>query len=104
MKKLIVLLALCGCAKTPTEHIIDNHVQHIDDVLDYSYNNIDQTQDIVFLENELKSCKNGLLDAQQSYKAEIATCESKTSYWRLSTFGLLFAIIMAVFLRIKRII
>ena len=51
MKKLVILLVLCGCTKTPTQNVIENHVQHIDDVLDYSYNNIDQTQDIVFLEN-----------------------------------------------------
>ena len=102
MKYVLILLLLSGCAKTPTQNVIENHVQHIDNVLDYSYNNIDQTQDIVFLENELKSCKNGLLDTEQTYKSEIATCESKTNYWRLATFGLVFLLCGLSFMRFKK--
>ena len=104
MKKLVVLLLLCGCAKTPTESVIDNHIQHIDDVLDYSYNNIDQTNDIVFLQNELKLCKSAFEDVKQTYRSEISTCKAKTNYWRLATTGLLFALCALIFMRFKRII
>lgn len=104
MKKLVILLLLCGCAKTPTESVIDNHIQHIDDVLDYSYNNIAQTQDVIFLQNELKSCKDALIDVKQTYRGEISTCEAKTNYWRLATTGLIFALCALIFMRFKRII
>lgn len=104
MKGLVILLLLCGCAKTPTESVIDNHMQHIDDVLNYSHNNIAQTQDVIFLQNELKSCKDALADVKQTYKSEISTCNAKTNYWRLATTGLIFALCALIFMRFKRII
>ena len=103
-KIVILTILLSGCAKTPTESVIDNHIQHIDDVLDYSYNNIDQTQDIIFLQNELKTCKAAFEDVKQTYRSEISTCKAKTNYWRLATTGLLFALCVLIFMRFKRII
>jgi PBP1b-binding outer membrane lipoprotein LpoB len=102
-KIAILTILLSGCAKTPTESVIDNHMQHIDDVLDYSYNNIDQTKDVVFLQNELKSCKTALEDIKQTYKGEISTCNAKTNYWRLATAGLVFALCALIFLWLKGI-
>ena len=73
-----LLTMLCGCAKKdPVENIADLHTQHISDVLDYSYNNIEQTKDVVFLENDVR-------------------------YWRLATFGLFVLLCGAVFALIKR--
>ena len=96
------MLLLGGCAKTPTETIVNEHVNHVNDVLDYSYNNIDQTSDVVFLEEELKNCRTGLLSTEQSYKAEIATCNAQTNYWRLSSAGLFVLLCVAIFLFAKK--
>lgn len=99
-----VLILLCGCArKTPVENIADQHSQHISDVLDYSLNNMNQTQDVVFLENELKSCQLAITDVKQAYYGEISACNSDIRYWRLATFGLFIALCGAVFVIIKRL-
>lgn len=100
----LFILFLTGCAKTPTENIIDNHVGQAQNALDYAYNNIEQTKDIIFLENELEMCKTGLLNTKQSYYSEIATCKSEIKYWRLATAGFFFTLCALIFLRIKRII
>lgn len=101
---VVAVLLNGGCArKTPTENIIDNHIEHINEVLDYSYNNIEQDKDTIFLQNELKSCKMVLEDAKQTYYSEISTCEAKTSYWRLATLCLCFVLSALIFLRIKSI-
>ena len=102
---LIFFLALAGCAKsTPTETIIDNHIGHVKETLDYSYNNIEQTQDIIFLENELKSCMVGLESSKQSYKAEIATCRAEKEKWQIITLGLFLIICGAIFVKIRKVI
>lgn len=100
----VAVLLNGGCArKTPTENIIDNHIEHINEVLDYSYNNIEQDKDTIFLQNELKSCKMVLEDAKQTYYSEIDGCEAKTNYWRLATLCLGFVLSALIFLRIRRI-
>jgi hypothetical protein len=104
MRYLLIVLLLFGCAKTPTESVIDNHIKHIDETLDYSYNNIDQTQDVIFLQKELKSCKDAFIDIKQTYRSEISTCEAKTNYWRLATTGLILALCALIFMQFKRII
>ena len=97
------LFILSGCIKsTPTESVVDNHVNHIHDVLDYSYNNIEQNKDVIFLQNELKSCELALIDVKQTYYGEISTCKAKTDYWRLATTGLFIALVDAFFIIIKR--
>ena len=101
----LLILSLCGCAKkTQTETIIDSHIEHVNQVVDYAVNNFEQTPEILQLENELSNCGLALEDAKASHKAEIATCESEKDYWRLSTYGLLILIVGAIFLRIKRVI
>ena len=98
-----LLTMLCGCAKKdPVENIADLHTQHISDVLDYSYNNIEQTKDVVFLENELKTCQMAIIDVKQSHYSVIAECKGDVRYWRLATFGLFVLLCGAVFALIKR--
>lgn len=60
--------------------------------------------DTKLLINSLKTCKTGLLSAEQTYKGEIATCESERDYWRLATFGLATLLVLGIFVKIKRII
>lgn len=105
MKWFIILLTICmsGCAKTPTESVVDHHIDHINDVLDYSYNNIEQTKDVIFLQNELKSCQLALVDTKQTYYGEISACKAKTDYWRLATGSLFVALCVAIFVIIKRL-
>lgn len=103
---LILLLSgllLTGCTKnTPTSTIVEHHVQLVDETIDYAQNNMGDDADTKLLINSLKTCKTGLLDAEQAYKGEIATCESKTKYWRLSTFGLALLVLGIVLCKIKR--
>lgn len=106
MKRFTILLMLTfllnGCAKTPTQTIVDEHINHVNEALDYAKNNFEQTTEIKFLENELEHCKTGLVSCGSSYSSEIATCEAKTDYWRLSSAGLFVALCVAIFLLIKR--
>lgn len=102
---IITLLLSGGCAKkTPTESIIDTHVDHIGQVLDYAYNNFDQNNEVVALENELKSCQMVLLDVRYSCNLEVGKCEANRDYWKLATFGLFIALIGVISLMIKRLI
>lgn len=103
MKRLIVLFVLCGCVKTPTENVIDNNINHIDEVLAYSYKNIEQTKDVIYLQNELKACKSAFEDVKQTYKGEISACESKTNYWRVVSFGLFVVLCFLGFVGLKGI-
>lgn len=106
MKTIYVLSVfgvLCGCAKqTPTENIVSDHVQLVDETLDYANNNMEDSPDMTFMKNALKTCKTGLLSAEQAYKAEIATCKAKVDYWRLSSVSLGVALFVAIFILLKR--
>lgn len=103
MKWFIVLaICLCGCAKTPTESVIDNHIDHINDVLDYSHNNIEQTKDVIFLQNELKSCQLVLVDTKQTYYGEISTCKAEKRYWQLATSGLVLLLVIMLYACVLR--
>lgn len=96
-------LLLGGCAKSsPVDTITDGQIGHIDDVLDYAYNNLKQDPEIVMLENELKSCQLGMESIRQSCNAQISTEKANTSYWRLACVGLAFALAGAIFALIKR--
>lgn len=100
---VIIIFFLAGCAKKdPVDTIVDHHHEHISDVLDYSYNNLEQTSDVVFLENELKSCDLALEDVKQAYYGQISTCRAETRYWRLATASLFFSLCVAIFAIIKR--
>ena len=101
----LFILCLCGCAKkTQTEQIIDAHIDHINQVVDYAVNNFDQTAEVLQLENELSNCGMALEDAKKSHKLEIARCESETKYWRLSTYSLITLIIGLLLLKIRRVL
>lgn len=101
---LVFVILLNGCArKDPVDSVIDHHHDHITDVLDYAYNNIDQTKDVIFLENELKSCDLALIDVKQTYYGQISACNERVSYWKLATLSLFVALCALIFARIKRL-
>lgn len=80
------ILCLGGCAKhDPVTTIVDNHVAHIGEVIDYAQNNMEISPDTQYLISELKTCQNGLIDAAESHKAVLSTCESDVKYWKLAT-------------------
>lgn len=102
---LILTVLLSGCArKTPTETIVDNHIEHYNQVLDYANNEMEDTPDTRFLKNELKNCVMTLDDVKQTYYSEIATCKAKTDYWRLATFGLIIALCGAILFILRKAI
>lgn len=105
MKKALILLTLlAGCAKSdPVNTIIDTHIDHINGVLGYAYNNIEQTKDVVFLENQLEICKTTLQDVRQTHDSQISTYKAKTDYWRLATFVSLIALVGLVFVLIRNV-
>lgn len=97
-KIVILAFLLNGCArKDPVENVIDYHQQHIADVLDYAYNNIDQNKDVIFLENELKNCDIALLDIKQAYYGQISTCRAEKKYWQLATGGLVVILFLVLY-------
>lgn len=101
---LISALLLSGCARqTPTSALIEHHVQLVNETIDYAQNNMADTTETKMLINSLKTCKSGLLDAERTYKGEIATCEAERKYWRSTAIGLFFALCVAIFVIIKRV-
>lgn len=87
---LILTVLISGCAKTtPTENIIGQHVQLVDEALS------DPT-----LSNEakgaLKTCRAGLLSAQQTHQAEISKCEAEKSKLKTERNGLFLAVLLLV--------
>lgn len=101
---LILTVLLSGCArKDPVETIIDNHVSHIDEVLTYAKNNIEQTADIMMLEGELKSCQMALVDTKETYASQKDGYESKIRYWRLMAASLFVGLLVALFGLIRRV-
>ena len=100
---LILTVLISGCTrKEPVETIVDNHIDHITDVLDYTNNNFEQIIEIKFLESELESCMVALDDVKQAHLSVISTLEAKTAYWKLATFGLFLLLCGAIFAIIKR--
>ena len=92
MKKVIILLILTvlisGCAKpTPTENIIGQHVQLVDEALSNPT-----------LSNEakgaLKTCRAGLLSAQETHQAEISKCDAEKSKLKTERNGLFLAVLL----------
>lgn len=104
-KIVILAILLNGCAKKdPVNTIIDNNIEHFTQVLDYAYNNMEQTSDIVMLENELDSCIVVLDSVKQTHFSEIDRCESETDYWRLASISLFVLLMLGIFAKIKRMI
>lgn len=104
-KIVILAVLISGCArKDPVDSVIDHHQQHIGEVLDYAYNNIEQTKDVIFLENELKACDIAMADIKQVYYGQISTCRAEKDYWRLATFSLLGLLSILIFAKIRKVI
>ena len=86
----MILLLLTGCAaKSPTQTIIDHHVQLVDQALvapDIS----DKAKDA------LNACKAGLLSAEQTYKTEILKYKSDIRYWKSMVYALGLLILLYV--------
>lgn len=87
---LILTVLISGCAKTtPTENIIGQHVQLVDEALS------DPT-----LSNEakgaLKTCRAGLLSAQETHQAEISKCEAEKSKLKTERNGLFLVVLLLV--------
>ena len=101
---ILLVLCLCGCAKKdPVDSIIDNHSNHINETLNYAYNNFEQTVEVKYLENELESCLVVLEDVKQAYYSKMDGCESKINYWRIVSLFLGLTILVSVFVKIKGI-
>jgi len=95
-------LVLTSCSKTPTSSLIEQHVQLVNDTIDYAQNNMSDDADTKMLINSLKTCKTGLLSAEQTYKGEISTCKSERDYWRLASIVMFVLLCGIVFAKIKR--
>lgn len=101
---VILLPLLFGCAKhDPVDTIVDNHIDHITDVLDYTYANFEQNIEIKFLESELDSCLVALNDVKQAHLTSISTEKSKTAYWKLASLGLFILLCGSIFAIIRRL-
>ena len=100
---LLILPLLCGCMrKDSTETIIDEHITHFNETLQYAQTNFDQTQEVVYLEDQLKSCTLTLSAVRESHRSNLETCEAKTNYWRLACGGLGLILGLFIFLGIKK--
>ena len=85
---LILTVLISGCAKpTPTENIIGQHVQLVDEALSNPT-----------LSNEakgaLKTCRAGLLSAQETHQAEISKCDAEKSKLKTERNGLFLAVLL----------
>lgn len=102
-KIVILAILLSGCArKDPVETIVDNNIEHFTQTLDYAYNNIEQTKDVILLEKEIDSCIVVLESVKQTHYSQIDKCEAETNYWKLASFGLFVLIVLGVLAKIKR--
>lgn len=104
MKRMLILLVLlAGCTRTdPVETMVDNHVNHINEVLEYTQTNFERNIQVKFLENELEICKGALEDVKQAYRAQISTCKARVDYWKLATLGLGILLSLGVFVMLKQ--
>lgn len=106
MKHFTILLTITfllnGCAqKDPVENIVDSHIDHMTDVLDYSYNNFEQTLEVKFLENELEACIIVLDGVKQAHYSKMEACESDIDFWKVTSLFLGLAILVGVFAKLK---
>lgn len=110
IKVFIVLLLLgyamllSGCAKTATETIIDNHIDHYNQVIDYANNNMEDTPDTRYLKSELKNCVMTLSDVKETHRSNISTYEAEKQKWQIISLGLFILLCVGVFAKIKRVI
>ena len=60
--------------------------------------------DTQLLINSLKTCKTGLIDTSQSYKAELATCNEQTNKWRITAIALFILVCIGVSAKLKKVL
>ena len=102
---LIFTLLISGCTKPdPVETVIDGHIEHVQQTLDYAKANFEQTPSTVFLENELDRCLVAMVDIKQTYYGQISTCRAKTDYWRIATYASLVVLVGLIFALIRNIL
>ena len=90
---LFPILLLAGCATTsPTQEIINSHVELVDEAL---------KKDVV-TKDDLKACRAGLTSAEQAYKAEIRSYVAEKAKWQITSALLGILLAVAIYLRIKR--
>ena len=100
---IALLFVLMGCStKTPTETIVSESVNRIDQVIDYANNNIPDTSDTVFLKEELKACRVSLISCDQSCKAELQAEKNNTAYWKLACSALFSALVFLGYMLIRK--
>lgn len=100
---IALLFVLMGCSiKTPTETIVSESVNRIDQVIDYANNNIQDTPDTVFLKEELKACRVSLISCDQSCKAELKAEKNNTAYWKLACGALVSALVALFYFFIRK--
>ena len=96
MKFTILLLftvLLSGCAtKTPTDTIIDQHIQLADAAI--------ATQTVTI--EDLKTCRAGLLSAKESPQAELKTYKADIRYWKAVSSFLVILIILGIVYKIMK--
>ena len=85
---LILTVLISGCAKpTPTENIIGQHVQLVDEALsDPALSNE--------AKSALKTCRAGLLSAQETHQTEISKCDAEKSKLKTERNGLFLAVLL----------
>ena len=89
---LFPILLLAGCATTsPTQEIINSHVELVDEALKKE----------VVTKDDLKACRAGLTSAEQAYKAEIRSYVAERDKWRLATALLGVLLAVAIYLKVK---
>lgn len=88
IKFLLFLSLLNGCAKpTPTENVIGQHIKLVDESLSNP-----------MLSNEakqaLKTCRAGLLSAQETHQTEISKCNTEKSKLKTERNGLFLVVLL----------
>lgn len=102
---LTLTVLLSGCSTPdPVETVIDGHIEHVQQTIDYAKQNFEQIPSVVFLENELERCQAAMVDIKQTYYGQISTCKAKTDYWRMATYASLIVLVGLIFVLIKNVL
>ncbi len=66
LNKILPLLLLAGCAASQTDisKVTTPAIKTVEEALDYSKNNIEQTEDVRFLEAHLEACHGALVSCE----------------------------------------
>lgn len=66
LSKILVVLALAGCAKevTPIEEVTAPAIKTVEEMLDFAKNNIEETEDTRLLVANLEACHGALVSCE----------------------------------------